>query len=188
MIRGDKKPLIKNRALAELNGVILGDGHIWRFPRTDELSIFSNSNNQGFIKRYSGIIEAVFAKKPALTKHGSGCIRIRIYQKNIQKRLNIPYSPRSKLTLRLPRWISNNKGNVVGYLRGLYEAEGSYCVHVPTYTYKALFSNRNKSLLKIVYRLVKGLGFHPHMSRYQVQISRKQEVLKFLELIQFRKY
>jgi len=33
----------KDGNLAELVGVILGDGHIRKFPRTEELSIFSNS-------------------------------------------------------------------------------------------------------------------------------------------------
>jgi len=43
-------------------------------------------------------------------------------------------------------------------------------------------------MLRNVYILVKGLGFHPHRSLHQVQLSRKEEVFRFLELIQFRKY
>src|SRR3989338_8424760 len=50
--------------LAELVGVVLGDGHIRRFPRTEELSIFSNSNNIGFVKRYAGLVEKLFSKRP----------------------------------------------------------------------------------------------------------------------------
>src|SRR3989344_3253504 len=63
--------------LAELIGVTLGDGHIRRFPRTEELSVFSNARNLGFIKRYARLMEITFNQKPALTKHQYNCIRIR---------------------------------------------------------------------------------------------------------------
>lgn len=67
----DKRKVIyteptKDGDLAELIGVVLDDGHIAAFPRTEELSIFSNK---------------------------IGCIRIRIYQKHIQARLGVPFSP-----------------------------------------------------------------------------------------------
>lgn len=179
----------KNGDLAELLGAILGDGHIRKYPRTEELSIFSNSNNPGFIRRYSDLVEKIFCHKPAITKHGKKkCTRIRIYEKNIASRLNMPYSPRGKLKIAIPRWVLKDRGFVVRYLRGLYEAEGSFSVHKPTSTYKASFSNTNESMLGNVFRLAKKLGFHPHRDKLRVQISRKKEVLEFLELIQFRKY
>lgn len=188
-IRSHYPTLTKNGDLAELIGVVLGDGYIGKFPRTEELSIFSNSNNPGFIRRYSNLVEKIFSKKPAVAKHSmDSCIRIRIYQKNIQKRLKIPYSPRGKLKIQVPVWILGKREYIVRYLRGLYEAEGSHCVHEPTSTYKVFFSNRNSSLLRNVYILVRGLGFHPHRSLYQVQLSRKKEVFDFLDLIKFRKY
>lgn len=188
-IRSNYPELIKNGDLAELIGVILGDGHIRKYPRTEELSIFSNSNNPGFIKRYSDIVEKLFDKKPALTKHGStNCTRIRIYQKNIQVRLEIPYSPRAKQKIKIPAWILHDDKLIVRYLRGLYEAEGAHCVHIPTSTYKMFFTNRNQSMLDNVYKLVNKLGFHPHKSIYQIQLSRKKEVEDFIRLIEFRKY
>lgn len=188
-IRSKYPALIKNGNLAELIGVILGDGHIRKFPRTEELSIFSNSNNPKFIKRYSKFVQKIFNHNPAVANHGNkNCTRIRIYQKNIASRLNIPYSPRKFLHIKIPVWILKNNKFVVRYLRGLYEAEGCYCVHKPTSTYKVFFSNTNTSILDNVFRLVKKLGFHPHKDTSRIQISRKKEVFKFLNLIQFRKY
>ena len=181
--------LKRNGDLAELIGVVLGDGHIRKYPRTDELSIFSNSANQGFVTRYSRLVKNIFDKKPTETVHsGKNCIRIRIYQKYIQNRLNIPYSPRGSLNISVPDWILNDNYLIVRYLRGLYEAEGSHSVHEATSTYKMLFSNRNESMLKNVDMLVKRLGFHPHRSKDKVQISRKEEVSEFIKLIEFRKY
>lgn len=189
-IKFEYPPLPRSGDLAELIGVVLGDGHLSKFPRTEELSVFSNSKNLGFIKRYSDLIALLFEKKPAIARHGNGCTRIRIYQRNIQVRLGVPYSPRGKLKLQVPDWILRDETFIVRYLRGLYEAEGAYCVHLPTSTYKLFFSNKNTSLLKIVFVLMRKLGFHPHMNdgRYDVQLSKKEEVLQALELLQFRKY
>lgn len=189
-IRSAYPAFVKGGDLAELIGVVLGDGHIRKFPRTEELSVFSNSNNPGFITRYARLIECIFDKKPALTKHHGNCTRIRLYQKEVQSRLGIPYSPRGKLQITVPRWILKKEKYIVRYLRGLYEAEGSHCVHVPTGTYKLFFSNRNQTMLNNVFRLLKKLGFHPHTSlnNHCIQLSRKQEVYKALELLQFRQY
>lgn len=189
VIRSVYPDLIKNGDLAELIGVVLGDGHMSKFPRTDELTISANSNNPGFIERYSGLMKKIFKKEPYVAKISCrNCVRIRIYQKNIQKRLDMPYSPRGNLRIKIPDWILNDTGFIVRYLRGLYEAEGSHCVHEKTYTYKVFFTNRNVSMLRNVFKLVKELGFHPHMSKDNVQLSRKYEVDKYLKLIDFRKY
>lgn len=179
----------KNGDLAELIGVVLGDGYIGRFPRTELLTIVSNSKNTGFVERYSRLVEKIFEKKPSLSKRKkSNCIDIKIYQSKISKRLDIPSGSRGSLVKKIPYWIVRNKSYLKRYLRGLYEAEGSFCIHKPTYTYKFLFANKNESLKQNVYMALKMLGFHPHKSKYQIQISRKEEVFKAKSLIRFREY
>lgn len=181
--------LPKNGDLAELIGVVLGDGHIGIFPRSESLLIFSNSNNPGFVKRYAALVERIFDKKPAVKKQfNANCIRISIYEKNISNRLNIPSGARKNRKIIIPKWISQNEEYIIRYLRGLYEAEGSLCIHKPTGTYKFLFSNLNTSMLDNVFLLLKKLGFHPHSDKRRVQISRKEEVYKFNDLIKFREY
>ncbi|OHA92851.1 MAG: hypothetical protein A3G47_02705 [Candidatus Zambryskibacteria bacterium RIFCSPLOWO2_12_FULL_39_45] len=190
-IRSVYPSFTKNGDLAELMGVVLGDGHISKFPRSEELTIFSNSSNKGFIKRCSKLVEKFFNKVPYVAKTSwSNCVRIRIYQKHISQRLGVPFSPRKNKKISVPRWILSNKGYVARYLRGLYEAEGSFCVHLPTSTYKFMFSNKNTSMLGNVFRLMKVLGFHPHWTKanYNIQISRKAEVYQAIKLLQFRIY
>jgi DNA-binding transcriptional regulator WhiA len=102
--------------------------------------------------------------------------------------INSPGGARKNQDIKIPQWILRNKEYLKRYLRGLYEAEGSFCVHEPTYTYKFIFSNKNESLLGNVYRVLKILGFHPHESKYKIQISKRDEVYKIKDLIKFRKY
>lgn len=182
--------LTKSGDLAELIGVVLGDGHICKFPRTESLAIFSNANNPGFVERYDNLLERIFKKKPYVApsdKEGN-CIRIRIYQKNISKRLGIPTGARKDANIKIPQWILKDKAYLIRCLRGLYEAEGSFSVHLPTSTYKFIFSNYNKTLLDFVQRSIQKLGFYANQSGHKVQISRKEEVYKCKDLIRFRKY
>jgi len=187
-IKSNYPPLKQNGDLAELIGVVLGDGNIFKFPRAEALTIASNAKNKGFIQRYSSLIQKIFSKKPTINKPSRGCVRIRLYEKNISKRLNFPTGARRNQNAKIPFWILKNRDYLIRYLRGLYEAEGSFCVHKPTYTYKFLFGNRNKSLLGNVYRGLRKLGFHPHKSKYQIQVSKKEEVYRIKDLIKFRQY
>ena len=181
--------LPRNGDLAELIGVVLGDGHIEKFPRTERLLIFSNSNNKGFAERYAGLVEKLFKKKPYVYKQSTqNCIRISLYEKKISERLGIPTGSRKNILITVPDWVMKRKTYIIRYLRGLYEAEGSYSVHKLTYTYKFVFSNTNQSLLKNVVKLLKMLGLSPHYDSLRVQISRKNEVLRAVELLKFRRY
>lgn len=179
----------KNGDLAELIGVVLGDGHIQVFPRTERLLIFSNAANTGFIERYRQLVSRTFDKEPYVYKQSKkNCIRISIYQKQIAARLGVPAGSRKDVEYVLPTWIRHCREHVIRFLRGLYEAEGWLSHHPGTYTHKFVFTNTNPSLLKLVFREVENLGFHPHTSKYAVQLSKGAEVQKLVDLLQFRNY
>ncbi len=183
------EPLIKNEDLAELIGVTLGDGSIHKYARTDGLRIVSNSENVGFINHYTDLVSKVFNKKATNSKRkNSNATDIRVYEKHISKRMGIPAGARANLTIMVPKWIRNNPDYSRRFLKGLYEAEGSYCVHEATYTHKFIFTNHNQSLLKIVFNLLKELGFNPYINSNRVQLSRKAEISRIIELLEFRKY
>jgi len=186
---GGENTLVENGDLSELLGMTLGDGSIHKYERTEGLRIVLPTSKPELIKRYANIVEKVFRKKPTVIKRKiSNCVDIRLYQQNISKRMRIECGARANLNIKVPSWISKKRSFVVRFLRGLYEAEGSLCFHKPTYTHKFLFSNRNQSMLDNVFKLMISLGFHPHKSKYQVQISKKDEVYKAAELLNFRKY
>jgi hypothetical protein len=189
ILKSEYAELVRDGDLAELIGVTLGDGHVCIYPRTEELRIISNSNNPGFIQRYADIIEKVFHKKAYIVpSKQSNSTKIGVYEKHISKRIGIPPGARGKLSIKVPQWILKNNDFIVRYLRGLYEAEGSFCVHEPTYTYKFMFANRNISMLDNVYYLMKKIGFHPHRTKDNIQISKKEEVFSAIDTLNFRKY
>lgn len=175
--------------LAELLGVVLGDGYIGAHDRTEVLRIACNYNNPGFIERYSRLVAALFSKTPSVKKRTtSNCVDIVIYQKGIAKRLGLETGAKTHRPFILPVWIVNNRDYQIRFLRGLFETDGCHAIHVPTYTYKLIFSNVNESLLEIVFMLLCGLGFHPTRTVKTIQLSRKLEVEKAVGLLQFRHY
>jgi len=185
----DYSSLEKNGNLAEYIGVVLGDGNISKFPRAERIIISANANNNGFVERYAKLTASIFNKEPTVSKiNGANCIRISLYQKNISKRLKIPTGNRSNFEFKVPNWIFHNKTNILRFLRGLFEAEGSLSIHKATYTYNFSFSNKNKSLLSAVEQELRLLGFFPEMRTTSVRLRRKQEVEKFKEMIRFREY
>lgn len=188
-IKSAYPPLIKNGDLAELVGVTLGDGHICKHERCESLRITSNSNAAGFIARYAMLMEKVFRKKPAVAKvKAHNAVILTIYERTISKRLGIPHGARRHLHYQLPTWIRRNRGYRIRFLRGLYEAEGSECHHLPTSTHKLFFSNHNPVLLFLVANLVTELGFKVNIHGDKVQVSRQKEVQNLSNLLEFRHY
>jgi len=181
--------LKKDGDLAELIGVVLGDGHICVYPRTEELRLTSNANNFGFINRYAVIMKKVFGKIPyIINSNQSNSTKIGLYEKYISERMGIPSGARKNLVINVPKWIFLEKKYILRYLRGLYEAEGSLNFHKKTYTHKLIFANVNKSMLDNVFNLMEKVGFHPHRSTDKIQLSRKKEVQEAVRMIKFRKY
>lgn len=188
-IPGGYAELIKCEELAEFVGVILGDGNISKFPRTERLLLVSNANNTGFVKRYSDIIKRLFNKKPSVKKVTiSNAVRIGFYQKEISTRLAIPAGSRKKLNYIVPQWIKQNDDYLIAFLRGLFEAEGSLSIHIHTGTYNFQFKNQNQSLLDAVKNGLVKLGFHPEIRSNSIRLRRKLEVGSFKNLIKFRQY
>lgn len=179
----------KDYKLAFLIGLILGDGNLYKFPRTECLRIVLGTDKPLLINYTKTIIKDVFGKESTSYKRKkSECVDIRIYQKKLSIRLGIPLGARGKLIINLPSWVWRKKEYLTFCLKGLFEAEGSYSIHIKTYTYNFSFSNMNTSLLDEVQKSLTRLGYHPERRYNAVRLRKKIEVLNFAELIQFRKY
>jgi len=181
--------LKKDKDLAFLIGIVLGDGNINQMARTQCLRITLGTDKPDLWKYTARVIEKIFSKAPSVYKRKiSNCVNVTIYQNNLSKRLGIPIGARKYKTIIVSRWISNNKSRLISFLKGLYEAEASFSVHKKTYTYNLSFSNMNISILNFVESSIEHLGFHPERRFNAVRIRRKDEVYRFMNLISFRRY
>ena len=103
-------PLQHSVKLAVLIGIILGDGHIYRHPRVDKLTITLGTNKPKLIRFTQKLMLKVFNKKPTIYKQkNSNCVRLYIYQKHLSNRLKIPVGNRKFSKNLIPFWISKIK-------------------------------------------------------------------------------
>lgn len=178
-----------NGDLAEYIGVVLGDGHIEKFPRTERVVIVGDFQKPDYVLYYAELTEKLFHKKPAIAKaKSSNGFRLSLYQKSISERLGIPTGDKTDLNYQLPEWIAKNEDYVTRFLRGLFEAEGYLCIHLPTCTYNFAFVNTNQHLLDIVKMLLIQLEFHPEIRHNAIRIRKRAEVERLKRLIRFREY
>lgn len=188
-IASTEKKLKESRELSFLIGLTLGDGNISNFPRTECLRITLGTDKPKLANYTVRVIEKIFTKTPSIIKRSnSNCYNVTLYQKNISQRLGIPIGARGKLKILLPTWCWDNKLYLVAVLKGLFEAEASFCVHEKSYTYNFEFSNRNISLLNEVEKGLKNLGFNPERRLTSVRLRKKLEAISFKDLINFRVY
>ncbi|TXH05430.1 MAG: hypothetical protein E6R05_02055 [Candidatus Moraniibacteriota bacterium] len=173
--------------LAYLYGFILGDGHIEKHPRTEKLVITLNTKYPILIKNVERVMFTVFGKMPKVSlDNSSECCRVYIYEKYLSRRLHIKTGNKGQLLHIVPSWINRSKKFTLSFVKGLFEAEGSVSVHLPTYTYNMSFANKNRSLLDIVENILLSLGLHPEKREVVVRLRRKNEVEYFRKLINFR--
>ena len=182
-------PYSKNTEFAYLTGIILGDGNIYQFPRTQKLEITLGTDKPDLITFVARITSKVIRKEAKIRGvKDSNCVKVYIYQKKLSERLSIPTGKRIHRVFKIPMWIWRSDRNLKAYLKGLYEAEAYLSIHLPTSTYNFAFVNHNKSLLKNVEISLKRFGLHPEIRPTAVRLRRKEEVKYFKQLINFREY
>lgn len=181
-------PFKKDNTLAFLIGFTLGDGHIHSFLRTERLELVLGTDKPKLIEFVVNVVTTVFNKKPRIIRQKARAVKVSIYQKNIQTRLGIKAGNRRHLPVAIPRWIKRSRQKLIHCLRGLYEAEASLCIHLPTCTYNFSFSNKNTYLLNEVKSALISLGLHPETRLDAIRLRRRDEVKYFRDLINFRKY
>lgn len=100
------RKLKKDVNLAELIGIVLGDGNLYKHLRTENLRITCNSKDTGYIKHISNLIRKVFCKSPAIRKRNDvNAVSIDLYQCKISERLNLPCGDKIRNNVGIPQWI-----------------------------------------------------------------------------------
>lgn len=183
------KELLKNENLAELIGIVLGDGNLNKHSRTENLRITCNSNDTGYIEHISNLITEVFYKHPSIRKRkDENAVSIDLYQCKISERLNLPCGNKIRNNVGIPTWIFLNRQYILKCLKGLFETDGCFHEDIKNYTRCMEFKNNCARLRKDAYSILLKLGFNPQLGINYVRLARRNEVYRFKELIDFRNY
>jgi len=179
----------KSKNLAELIGIILGDGSMQRFPRTERLVITCNASEKQYVKHIYNLIKKVFSKNPSLTvRKREKAIDISLYQCNISNRLEIPFGNKIRNAVSIPEWIYKTKIYTIACLKGLFETDGCFQRDDSNYAQYIEVKSYCKQLRKDIYKSLLLLGYNPQLGKKYVRLARRDEVHRFKKSIKFREY
>ena len=183
------KELLKDENLAELIGIILGDGNLYKHSRTENLRVICNSKDISYIRHIVNLITKIFHKTPSVIKRkNENATVVCLYQCKISKRLKLPYGNKIKNNVGIPAWIFLNKDYIYKCLKGLFETDGCFHEDRQNYTRCIEFKNNCVRLRKDAYNILLRLDFNPQLGHNYVRLAKKDEVYRFKELIDFRNY
>ncbi|MHA1977376.1 MAG: LAGLIDADG family homing endonuclease [Candidatus Hodarchaeales archaeon] len=183
--------LEKNDALAELIGIILGDGGMSK----NSIVVSIHSENKEYIRKVSNLIKEVFSYSPKYHKRkNKKVIDVKVHSQGIvQSLLNLGLQTGNKVKKQvgLPKWIKKNDSFFIACVRGLIDTDGyigKYKKERGKYTwfqYHAGFDNYSLNLLS---------DFIEFCDRFNIPVSRSSKckaiigskggVLRILKLTQ----
>lgn len=116
------QPLVYSYNLAVLTGLVLGDGHIEKCPRTERLMIALNTKYPALIEYVAKLCFDIFDKTPTLIKQREqNCMKVSLYQKTISQRLGIISGNRRLDSIGILDWIWTDKVYIIGVLIFTYQ-------------------------------------------------------------------
>lgn len=181
----------KCKELAELFGIILGDGGL---PGNHQLKISFNSRTD---KEYSVFLEKILGKlflinchvHPRKNCNGSDIVVSSSNLIEFLLRNGLVAGNKIKNQVDIPHWIYSKIAYQKACLRGLIDTDGSFYCHRyncngKKYRYlKLCFASRSKPLLNSVLRIFKKLNFSPYLHGDQVFIYSRLGIVKYFEEI-----
>lgn len=177
-----------SKKLAELIGVVLGDGNIFQFDRCQRLTISCNSSYNKYVKHISNLVRNIFKKKPSVIKRSKeNCIDVCLYMQDINKALGLPVGNKLKNSINIPGWIFNKKEYIAHCLKGLFETDGHYGLNRKFYVEYMQFCNESKTLRESVFKALTCLGYSPQLGNSYVRLAKKAQLHQFIKKIGFER-
>ena len=181
--------LNRNRHLAELIGISLGDGHL----RQRMFAIFGNKSEDTvyLIHHVNPLMKRVLGLTPRLqvSRPSENCLVL--YSTAASRGLHaagLPYGNKIVNHARIPAWIFRRKAFLVACLRGLFDTDGSvygFRRKPPARGSKAIISfefGKGSLLAKNAFRALRQLGFSPRMmpNRNECRLAVNADIVRFM--------
>jgi len=207
--------LVKNESLAEMIGIILGDGRLRWDPvnRHYQLDIILNYiDERDYVFYVKNYLNSLFKMEPKISRQinedgteGKG-IYLTIYNKNlVEDLISLGLMPGNKVENQVcvPKWIKSNKAFVIACLRGLFDTDGSVFPVLKENAIKLNFKNGSFPLIEDFKEMCESLKINTSkISPYEeisektgkisityiIQIQARDQVKKFLDIVKPMKW
>lgn len=179
----------KSEELAEVIGIVLGDGNILRLKRCQRLVVSCDRKYPDRTAEIKNLIYKIFKKEPKIYRRSTGnCDDVCLYMQNIDKALGLKAGNKIRNKIKIPNWILEKRKFLVRCLKGLFETDGNYSENKKFYVQFIEFENRCPELRSSVYKAIKSLGYNPQLGNRYVRLARQEEVVDFVKRIKYFKY
>ncbi|PWI49262.1 hypothetical protein CEE45_02660 [Candidatus Heimdallarchaeota archaeon B3_Heim] len=185
------KFLEKNEKLAELIGIILGDGGMSK----NSIVISIHSENKEYIRKVTILINDVFSYAPKYHKRkNKNVIDVKVHSQGIVLsllNLGLDTGNKVKKQVNIPKWIKKNDSFFIACVRGLIDTDGyigKYVKKRGKYTwfqYHVGFDNYSLNLLSDFVEFCNRFDIPvSRTSKYKVIIGSRRGVLRILKITQ----
>jgi len=188
-------PLLPETAeLAELIGIVLGDGSFYITDNHYQLDIAFDAKEENYLDFVESLLKNIadveVCKKR--DKHAE-CLHIRVSRKNdvltlLHNTIKF-HGDKIKNNVSIPEWIFGKEEYMKSCLRGLIDTDGSIfrMSKRDSNLFRISFKNVNTRLLNDCRRTMLKLGFHPSkvIDGKGIFLSRQSEIKRYAEEIGF---
>lgn len=190
----------KDERLAELIGIILGDGNILSYTKGKKIGVYHiriagdyNKDKEyhlNYIKPLCDNLFGITAKVHTLSTKRERFISL--YSKrlvNYFKKMGLKPGNKIKNQSTIPKWVFSNKSFLQSCVRGLIDTDGSIfrMSNKDPSLLRINFKNHDMSLLRDTRNAFIRLGFNPSkiIDNKVFYISRKEEIVRYINEIGF---
>ncbi len=186
--------------LAELIGIILGDGNVHKVKKGKHVGVYSvricghSTHDYVYLNKFiRKLFKELFHIKTTLSKSKrSNAIYLTAYSKKLVQYFEsegLTHGNKVQNQPIIPKWIMTEPSFLAACIRGLIDTDGSIyrMSRKDPHLLRIGFKNHNKRLLKQVKAALSSLGFHPSkiIRDNHVALSRKSDIKAYLQTIGF---
>ncbi|MDP2593509.1 MAG: LAGLIDADG family homing endonuclease [bacterium] len=176
-----------NIELAELVGVILGDGSI----TNRQIAITLHKTDDAEYAVYvSNLIKNLFKVKPTISERKSVLVIVlsRTLIVKFLTEIGLRTGNKVRNQVCVPDWVEKNELFTLACVRGLFDTDG--CFYIDKHLIKdkvymncaMSFSNRSLPILAFFKRSLERMGYHPtQKTPYNIFLRREEEILRYVK-------
>lgn len=173
-------PHRRSRALAELFGVLLGDGHVGHFQTVITLG----RTERSYAEYVALLLERVCNVRPHIGVRKGGHLDVYLGSTAFTRWLHDEGLPNHKVRMQVnvPEWIVASPAYSEACIRGLFDTDG--CIYALRHGIQVSFSNRSVPLLCSLQKMLKTLGYTPSaISGSQLYLTKTSDIDRFFRKI-----
>ena len=180
--------------LAELTGILLGDGGI----SYDQIKISLNGSvEKEYVQYVSQLINELFHEHPKIFAYKDPLVKVcnvtlsGIALVEFFIRIGLGRGNKVRRQVCVPEWITKNLSYSIAALRGLIDTDGGVFYHdhkingKSYYNIGLTFTSRSRPLLDFVQETLLKIGLHAKLSGDGVYLYRIGEVLEYERIVKF---